>query len=69
MNYRTFCQLRESAGVTVTELAKRTGMTATNIKRIEEGSQVPHPATIKRIADALGCDYYRLFELLKEKNK
>jgi transcriptional regulator with XRE-family HTH domain len=36
------------------ELADRAGTTKANISRIETGQQVPRPATIRKLAEALG---------------
>lgn len=45
---------RERAGVTLAELALKTGMTAAAISRIETGATKPRPTTIRRLADELG---------------
>lgn len=45
---------REEARLTQKELATLSGLTQSNISNIENGSNKPTIATIKKIADALG---------------
>lgn len=45
---------REEARLTQRELATLSGLTQSNISNIENGSNKPTIATIKKIADALG---------------
>lgn len=44
---------RESKGLTVSELADRTGIKRPNVSRLEHGRHVPSLETLERIADAL----------------
>ena len=52
------CQLivdtRNSANVTQKQLAEKSGVSQSNISKIENGSHRPSIATVKRIADSLG---------------
>ena len=45
---------REEANLTQADLAKLSGLTQSNISNIENGSNKPTIATLKKIADALG---------------
>lgn len=49
-------RLREEAGVTQSELARRLGTTQSAVARLEAGQQRLNLATIKRVAEALDCD-------------
>ena len=48
--------LRAKAGLSVTELARRAGVNAGSISRIERGMQSPSLATALRIATVLEVD-------------
>jgi transcriptional regulator with XRE-family HTH domain len=45
---------RLNAGLSIRGLAETTGIARDTLTRIEAGEQRPFPATVKRIADALG---------------
>lgn len=47
--------LRKLAGLTQTELARRTGIHRTLIARYESGLTIPSATKIVRIAAAIGC--------------
>jgi transcriptional regulator with XRE-family HTH domain len=49
-------QLRQSAGMTLTELAEQAGFGKGYLSRIETGRKVPPLATLSRIAAVLGTD-------------
>ena len=49
-------KLREKHGLTTTELAKRVGISQAQISRLENGKQGFRSSTLRRIAEALGCD-------------
>lgn len=51
-------KMRISEKLTQAKLAKKTGMTQTQIARIENGVNTPTSKSIKRIADALGYRSY-----------
>ena len=53
--------IRKSKGITQAALAERSGMTQQQIARLENGSVDPRLGTLRRIADALGCDLPELF--------
>lgn len=57
--YRLGVSVREhraAAGMTQTELARRSGTSQPAIARLEAGGAEPTVATLRRIADALGVD-------------
>lgn len=48
---------RQAAGLTQRELATLSGVERAQISRIEQGHvEVPRPATVRKLADALGVD-------------
>ena len=48
--------LRIDAGLSLWEVSERTGLAYTHLSRVENDSAVPNPATIAKIAEALGGD-------------
>jgi len=53
---RQLTALREAAGLSQYELAKRSGLTKQAISRLELGNQGPAWETVQRLAVALGVD-------------
>jgi DNA-binding XRE family transcriptional regulator len=53
-------EAREGHGWSVTELARRAGMAAPNVHRVESGKHVPSTATVLRLAEALAVPLQRL---------
>ena len=51
---RAIMQARVEAGLTQEELAKRTGMKASNISRLETGRSMPTLRTLNQLAAGLG---------------
>jgi ribosome-binding protein aMBF1 (putative translation factor) len=49
-------EYRTAAGMTQTELARRSGTSQPAIARLEAGGAEPTVATLRRIADALGVE-------------
>lgn len=47
-------ELREAAGLTMAELAKRADLYPRTIRNVERGTHKPTLATVEKIADALG---------------
>jgi transcriptional regulator with XRE-family HTH domain len=48
-------RLRQQAGLTLTELAERTGVGSESISMYERGAKAPTLATLFRLAKGLGC--------------
>lgn len=57
-------ELREAQNMTRYMLGKKSGVAAWAIAELEDGKRTPHPATVKKIADALHCDYDSLYSLI-----
>ena len=55
-------ELRELAGMTQDDLAKRSGRTQEHISRIENGRHSPNYKTLTKLAGALGVTLNKLFE-------
>lgn len=55
---------RYAQGMTVKELAEKTGITKTQINNIERGANRPRPATFTKLVDALGLDRNEAANLL-----
>ena len=53
-------QARVTMRITQAELAKRLGVTPQAISQYERGIKNPNPATLKKIAAALGVEWYEL---------
>lgn len=61
-------RIRESVGLSQAQLAKLTGLTRSQISRIETGASWPRQSTLKRISEALVCEKVRQtrLELVRE---
>ena len=59
-------ELRVSAGLSQRALAQRAGVAANTIVGIETGGRLSHPATRKRIADALGVPVSDVVEFVAD---
>lgn len=57
---------RKAAGLTQKDLAVRLGSTQSNIAQYENGTRNAKPATLRRIAEAIGCT---LFDLIGDDMK
>jgi transcriptional regulator with XRE-family HTH domain len=55
-------QLRERKGVSLRELARRSGVGVATLSRIESGEANPRMSTLLQLADALGVFVGQLFE-------
>lgn len=64
IEYRLF-ELREKAGLTITELAELSGVSKTQINHIENGKGNPTVLTICLLAEALKTEPYELFFIKK----
>jgi transcriptional regulator with XRE-family HTH domain len=57
-------RIRTEAGLTIAELAERSGVTKSSILRLEAGSgRQPKASTITRLARALDVSVERLFDV------
>ncbi len=54
---RLFAETRKSRKLTQKELSRISGINQADISRIENGNGNPSIRTIKRLADALDCDF------------
>lgn len=59
--------LREERGITLTELANRTGISVSYLNEIEKGKKHPKPSKAVLIADSLGTTYDKLVSLQMDK--
>lgn len=55
-------QFRERKGVSLRELARRTGLGVATLSRIESGKANPRLSTLVQLADVLGVSIQHLFE-------
>ena len=55
--------LRKEANLTQADLAKATGLTQSEISRLEDGSRWPRKRTLMRVCKALHLPIYELFSL------
>ena len=60
-------RIRKEKGLSIQILADLAGISYVNLSSIERGKQNPRPETIKKLADALSCDYNQLYDLFKNK--
>jgi transcriptional regulator with XRE-family HTH domain len=56
-------RLREERGLTVEELAKKSGISATTIRIVERGGRAPRGATVARLAKPLGLTFDEVWSL------
>jgi transcriptional regulator with XRE-family HTH domain len=56
-------RIRRGSGMTQAELYEASGVAASTIARIENGQRkMPHPRTLKKLAEALNVSIYDLLE-------
>jgi XRE family transcriptional regulator, fatty acid utilization regulator len=58
-------RLREEKGITVEELAKKSGISLTTIRVVERGARNPRGDTIARLAKPLGLTFDEVWRLQK----
>lgn len=58
---KNFEQLYLRENITRYGLSKKTGISAENIKKIEDSISNPHVSTLERLAEGLGCSLSDLF--------
>ena len=63
-------RLRQEAGLSMFELAKRSGYDRSNLRRLEEGAiNAIAPDTARKLADALDADVEEFYEAIWEADK
>lgn len=65
IEYKLF-ELRAAAGLTITQLAERSGVSKSQINTIENGQGNPTVLTICLLAEALGVEPWDIFIVKKE---
>ena len=60
-------QLREERGLTVEELAKKSGISATTIRVVERGTREAREDTVAMLAKPLGLTFYEVWGLLQRR--
>ena len=55
-------EIRKAKGMTQTRLAAAAGVTQQALSAIETGKATPSVATARRLAAALGCEWWQLLE-------
>jgi len=55
-------ELRKERGWSVTKLARRCGIAAPNVHRLESGKHVPTTRTLLKVAEALGVSLERVVQ-------
>ena len=56
-------RIREERGLTVEELAEKSGVSATTIRDLERGARAPRGDTIAKLAKPLGLTFDEVWEL------
>lgn len=56
--------LREENGMNCKELSEKAGVTAATIHNIENGKTQPQLVVVKKLSEALNCDFEELYKLL-----
>ena len=57
---RAFRRLRIAAGLSITDLAVKAGVTKSHLSSVEKGNAGFSPKNLKAIADVLGCEVHDL---------
>lgn len=60
-------RIRTENGLSIDDVAQASGLTSAEIRNIEKNRTRPRVYFLKKLSDALNCDYYFLFEKLEEK--
>ncbi|MBR3208853.1 MAG: helix-turn-helix transcriptional regulator [Bacilli bacterium] len=56
-------ETRISCGLTINEVALKSGFTSVEIRNIEANKNKPKVDNLRKLADALNCDYFKLFDV------
>ncbi len=62
INPETLRRLRQEQGLTVHQLAAKAGVAHTVVSRAEAGRNNPHPASVRKLAEALGVSVSTLID-------
>ena len=60
-------RIREGRGLTVEELAKKSGMSVTTIKAVESGTREARGETVANLAKALGLSFDEVWRLQRRR--
>ncbi len=60
-------RIREERGLTVEELAERSGISATTIRAVERGTQEARGETVARLAKPLGLTFDEVWRLQRRR--
>jgi transcriptional regulator with XRE-family HTH domain len=60
-------RIREEQGLTVEELAEKSGISATTIRAVERGAQEPRMDTVAKLATSLGLTFDEVWRLQKRR--
>ena len=60
-------RIREERGITVEELAKKSGISATTIRVVERGTRAPRGDTVARLAKPLGLTFDEVWRLQRRR--
>ncbi len=62
-------RLREERGITVEELAKKSGISATTIRVVERGAREARGETVARLAQPLGLTFDEVWRLQSRRDR
>lgn len=57
-------ELRKEKNLTMKQLSRKSGVTAVTLSNWKTGKTIPQKVAIKKVADALECDFKELLEYL-----
>ncbi len=61
----TLKEIRKSKNMSIVELSNKSGLTKVAINNYEKGVSIPRAISLAKLCRALGCDYDKLYELIK----
>jgi XRE family transcriptional regulator, regulator of sulfur utilization len=60
-------RIREKQGLTVEELAEKSGISATTIRKVERGTQEARMETVAKLAKPLGLTFDKVWRLQRRR--
>lgn len=60
-------RLRAEKGMSINELAEKSGLSSVEIRNIEKGNNKPHVRHLRALSEALEYNYHNLFDVLIKK--